>query len=101
MNYILSQIEKQDGLSVGQEDEIISTLWNKRELAYKRLREYELQIEELQIHDNNNIVDGLKVKETCSYYFDLFFFICHGFVLPFSGGKLQNSIKLFRKRNEF
>ena len=61
MNYILSQIEKQDGLSSGQAEEIICTLWNKRELAYMHLREYELQIEELQIHDNNNIVDGLKV----------------------------------------
>ena len=60
LNYILSQIEKQDGLQSGQEEEIIPMLWNKRELAYKQLREYELQLKELRLEDNN-IVDGLKV----------------------------------------
>lgn len=60
MNYILSQIEKQDGLQSREEEEIIRVLWNKRELAYQLLHEYDLQFQELQISDNN-IVDGLKV----------------------------------------
>ena len=60
MNYILSQIEKQDGLQSSDDAEIIRTLWNKRELAYRQLREYDLQFQELHITDNN-IADGLKV----------------------------------------
>jgi shikimate kinase len=63
MNYILSQIEKQDGLQSAKEEEIIRTLWNKRELAYQQLREYDLQFQELHITDNN-IADGLKVLLT-------------------------------------
>ncbi|XP_053406240.1 uncharacterized protein LOC123523252 isoform X2 [Mercenaria mercenaria] len=59
MNYILSQIEKQDGLQSCVDEEIIRTLWNKRELAYRQLREYDLQFQELHITDNN-IADGLK-----------------------------------------
>lgn len=59
MNYILSQIEKQDGLSSGREEEIIRTLWNERELAYRKLRQYDLQFQELHINDKN-IADGLK-----------------------------------------
>ena len=35
-------------------------LWNKRELAYKQLRDWELQLKELRLEDNN-IVDGLEV----------------------------------------
>ena len=60
MNYILSQIERQDGVQSGQEEEMIRVLWNKRELAYKQLRDTELQLKELRLEDNN-IVDGLKV----------------------------------------
>ncbi|KAL4227673.1 hypothetical protein ACF0H5_013109 [Mactra antiquata] len=59
MNYILSQIEKQDGLQSREEEDIIRVLWNKRELAYQQLREYDLQFQELQITENNK-VDGLK-----------------------------------------
>ena len=64
MNYILSQIEKQDGIQSGQEEEMIRVLWNKREIAYKQLRDWELQLKELRLEDNN-IVDGLKVGEGC------------------------------------
>ena len=61
MNYILSQIEKQDGLPVrSSEEEVIRMLWNKRELAYLQLRELDVQLQELQLSDNN-LVDGLKV----------------------------------------
>lgn len=60
MNYILSQIEKQDGLQSRDDEEIIRTLWNKRELAYRQLQEYDVQFQELHINDHN-ITDGLKV----------------------------------------
>ena len=63
MNYILSQIERQDGVQSGQEQEMIRVLWNKRELAYKQLRDTELQLKELRLEDNN-IVDGLKVGQS-------------------------------------
>lgn len=60
MNYIMSQIEKQDGLHGRVEEEVIRVLWNKRELAYRQLREYDLQFQQLQLGENN-LVDGLKV----------------------------------------
>ena len=63
MNYILSQIERQDGVQSGQEQEMIRVLWNKREVAYKQLRDTELQLKELRLEDNN-IVDGLKVGQS-------------------------------------
>ena len=37
---------------------------NERELAYKQLRDLELQLKELRLEDNN-IVDGLKVDGGC------------------------------------
>lgn len=60
INYILTRIEKQDGVQGADKEEVIRMLWNKRELAYKQLHEYDLQFQELRLSDNN-IVDGLKV----------------------------------------
>ncbi|XP_052225855.1 uncharacterized protein LOC127841237 isoform X2 [Dreissena polymorpha] len=60
MNYIMSQIEKQDGLEMeADKEEVIRVLWNKRELAYKQLRDFDVQLQGLQLSDNN-FVDGLK-----------------------------------------
>ncbi|KAL3865765.1 hypothetical protein ACJMK2_043120, partial [Sinanodonta woodiana] len=58
MNYIMAQIEKEDGLGAGQEQDIIRELWNKRKLAIIQLHELEIQLVELGISDN--IAEGLK-----------------------------------------
>ncbi|XP_052769316.1 plectin-like isoform X2 [Mya arenaria] len=65
MNYIMSQIEQQDGLQgTVDRDEVIRVVWNKRELAYRHLKQYDFQLQELQLSDNN-LVDGLKnLRET-------------------------------------
>jgi len=60
MNYIMTQIEKQDGVQSIDREEVIKMLWNKRELAYKQLKQYDIHFQALQVHASNP-VDGLKV----------------------------------------
>jgi hypothetical protein len=57
---LLRHIEKEIGLRLGQEEEIVHTLWYKRDEAVKMLKEWELQLHLLKV-DKNNISSNLRV----------------------------------------
>jgi hypothetical protein len=55
-------VEKEAGLSAGQEADIIAYLWNRKEDAHHQLRELHLHLKELHLHDTN-LAEGLKVNQ--------------------------------------
>ncbi|XP_064618768.1 uncharacterized protein LOC135482562 isoform X2 [Lineus longissimus] len=56
---LIRHIEKELGLRLGQEEEIVHTLWYKRDEAVKMLKEWELQLHHLKV-DKNNIASNLR-----------------------------------------
>ncbi|KAK3098699.1 hypothetical protein FSP39_022200 [Pinctada imbricata] len=57
--FVMSQVEEQSGLKVGQEQDVICHLWNTRESTYRQLRHWESILQDLNLRDNN-ITEGLK-----------------------------------------
>ena len=59
--FVMSQVEEQSGLKIGQEQEVICHLWSTREGTYRQLRHWESILRDLNLRDNN-VTEGLKVN---------------------------------------
>lgn len=58
--YIMSQVEKESGLTYGQEKDIICELWSTKRQACQKLRELNLLLQDLEI--GTDIPQGFKVR---------------------------------------
>ena len=56
----MEQIQKEDNLAPGQEPEIIWLLWQRKDELNRKLKEWELDLTDLNV-DYNSITEGLKV----------------------------------------
>ncbi len=60
----MEQIQKEDNLAPGQEPEIIWLLWQRKDELNRKLKEWELDLTDLNV-DYNSITEGLKVWIVC------------------------------------